>query len=139
MCLTVSHDPSWANHISKLASKATCRLGILWHTKSFLGTPEHLSSYKAFIHSLEYCSPLWVGIPASHLAQLDTVETKDFQINGISNNEVGPITSLSQTDQWSLSSSTSFLVLRPLLFSCLDPHPSRLLQGTHSPPSTLFG
>jgi len=58
----------------------SCRLGILHRTKSFLGTPELPSTNKAFIHSLmEYCSPLWDGSPASHLAQLDTVETKTFK------------------------------------------------------------
>ena len=57
--LTLSHDLSWANHISKLASKASHQLGILHHTKSFLGKPELLSSYKASIHSLmEYGFPL---------------------------------------------------------------------------------
>ena len=83
--LTLSCDLFWESHISKLASKARCRLGILHHAKSFLGTPELLSSCMAFIHSfMEYCSPLWAGSPASHLAQLDTVETKTFKIIGIS-------------------------------------------------------
>jgi len=38
--LTISHDLSWANHIPKLVSKASHQLGILRHTRSFLGTPE---------------------------------------------------------------------------------------------------
>ena len=63
-------------------------MGSLRHTKSFLGTPELLSTYKAYIHSLvEYCSPLWAGDPASHLAQLDAVEAKAFKIIGISRDE----------------------------------------------------
>ena len=41
----------------------------------------HHHHHKAFIHSLmEYCSPLWAGAPASHLAQLDAVETKAIKI-----------------------------------------------------------
>ena len=69
MGLTISHDLSWAKHISKLAPKPSCQLSILHRTKSFLGTPEVLSTYKAFICSLmEYCSPLWAGSPASQLA-----------------------------------------------------------------------
>ena len=57
--LTICHDLSWESHISKLASKASCRLGILHHAKSFLGTPEPLSTYKALICSLmEHFSPL---------------------------------------------------------------------------------
>ena len=75
--LTINHDPSWVNHISKLTSKASRRLGILRRTKSSLGTPELLSTYKAFIHSLmEYCSPFWPGSPASYIARLDAVETR---------------------------------------------------------------
>ena len=72
--LTISHDLSWASHISKLASKASHQMGILSHTKSLIGTPECISTYKAFIHSvMEYCSPIWAGSPASHLAQLDAM------------------------------------------------------------------
>ena len=57
--LTISHDLSWTNHILKLASKASGRLGILSCTKSFVDTPEFLSIDKVFIHSLmEYCSLL---------------------------------------------------------------------------------
>jgi len=37
--LTISHDLSLTNHISQLVSKARCRLGILLHATSFLGTP----------------------------------------------------------------------------------------------------
>ena len=61
------------------------RLGLLCCANSFLGTPELLSTYKAFIHSsLDHCSPLWA---VSHLAHLDAVETKAFMIIGISHDE----------------------------------------------------
>ncbi len=63
-------------------------VGILCQAKSFLGTPELLTTYKAFIcSSMEYCSPLWAGAPASHLARLHAVETKAFRIIGISRDE----------------------------------------------------
>ena len=42
--LTICHDLSWESHISMLASKASRRLGILHHAKSFLGTPELLTT-----------------------------------------------------------------------------------------------
>ena len=75
-----------------MASKASCRMGFLRHTKSVLGTPKLLSTYKTFIRSLmEYSSPLWAGPPASHFAQLDAVETKAFKINGISHDEAESI------------------------------------------------
>ena len=64
--LTISHNLSWVNHTSKLASKASRRLGILIRTKSFLKTPKLLSTNKDFIGSLmEYCSPVWASSPAS--------------------------------------------------------------------------
>ena len=50
--LTICHDLSWESHISNLASKASRRLGILRRAKSFHGTPEPLTTYKAFLHSL---------------------------------------------------------------------------------------
>ena len=57
--LTICHDLSWESYIFKLASKASRRLGILCRAKSFLGKPELVNTYKAFIRSLmEYCSLL---------------------------------------------------------------------------------
>ena len=59
-------------------------LAILHCTKSFLRTPELLSTNKAFICSLmEYFSPIWTGSPASHLAQLDASEANAFKIIGL--------------------------------------------------------
>ena len=83
---------SLANHISKLGCNARCRMGIIHHAKSFLGTPELISTNKAFILSLiEYCFPLWTGSPASHLPQPYTMETKAFNIIGISRDEPEPM------------------------------------------------
>ena len=58
--LTIKATPDihQAYHISSFVSKAS-HLGILHHTKSFLGN-QLLSTNKAFIQSLmEHCSPLW--------------------------------------------------------------------------------
>ena len=83
--LTICHDLSWESHISKLASKASHRLGILCRAKSFLGTPELLTTNKVFVRSLmAYWSPLWAGAPSSHLSRLHAVETKAFRLIGIS-------------------------------------------------------
>ena len=61
---------------------------ILCRAKSFLGPPELLTTYKAFVCRLmEYCSPFWAGPPASYLSRLHAVETKAFMIIGISRNE----------------------------------------------------
>ena len=113
--LSSSHDLSLANHISKLVFKASHRRGILHHSKSFLGTRELISTDKASIRSLmEYCSPLWAGSLASHLAQIDAAETKALKIIVISCDEAvsGPITSPSQTGRWSLC------LLPPPFWSC---------------------
>ena len=50
--LTISYDLFSANHISKLASNVSRRLGILRHTNYCLGTPELLFTSKAFIRRL---------------------------------------------------------------------------------------
>ena len=85
---TLSHDLSWANHISKLASRASHQLGIFHRAKSFLGIPQLLSTDEAFIHSLmEHCSPLWAGTADSHSAQLDAVDSRAFKSVEISHDE----------------------------------------------------
>ena len=86
--LTICHDLSCESHISNLASKASRQLGSLRRAKSFLGPPELLTTYKAFVPSLmEYFSFLSAGAPASHFFRLHSVETKAFRIIGISRNE----------------------------------------------------
>ena len=67
----------------------------------FLGPPELLTTYKAFVRSLmEYCSPLRADAPASHLSQLHAVETKAFRIIGISHGEAESLSlSLSHRSQ----------------------------------------
>ena len=84
--LTISNDLSWANHISKLASKANRRMGILHCTNSILAQLNSEPPIKAFIHSclMESFSPLSADSTASHLAHLDAVEIKAFKIIGIS-------------------------------------------------------
>jgi len=105
---------------TKVASKASRRLGILHRTKSFLGSRELLSTDMAIIHSLmEHCSsPLsWHTCltPCSAWCH----ETKAFKIIGISHDKAdsyGLITFPSQTGRWSLC-----LLLPPFL-SCSPPH-----------------
>ena len=104
----------------QLASKASHRLGIICRAKSFLGTTELLTTYKAFIHSLiEYWSPLWGGAPASRLSRIHPVETKAFRIIGISCGEAEfePLTLSLQVGQWSFC----------LLPSPLRSHPTPLI------------
>ena len=72
----------------------------------------HLNSYLLYVHPQLDGVLLshWTGtqptgtglVPASHLAQLDAMETKAFKIIGISNDEaecIGPITLPSLTGQ----------------------------------------
>ena len=152
--LTICHHLSWESHISKLASKASRRLGILRRAKSFLGTPELLTMYKAFIHSLmETCSPLWGGAPTSHLAPLHAVETKAFRIIGISRDEaesLGRCVCLSVSPSLFLSLSPeagrwSFCLLPSPLRSrpppprlCLRFLPAIFKQGAQGLPTTPF-
>ena len=60
--LTIIPYFSWANNISKSASKASRRLGILHQTKSF-GTPEFPSTYKSLhplLHGILLSSRSWL-------------------------------------------------------------------------------
>ena len=67
------------NHLSKFICKAILRCA-----KSFLGKSELLSAYKAFIHNtMEYCTLLCRGTPASHLALIDAKESKALKLIGM--------------------------------------------------------
>ena len=116
--------------------------GNLHRAKSFLGTPELLSTYKTFIHSLmEYCSRFSAGVLASHSVQLGAMETKAFKTIGISCDEAESLRpSLSHCRQ-----SGGLCVLPPPFWSCtrcsfmLCPPPPHLIQhGTHGAPSSPF-
>ena len=63
---------------------------------------------------MEYCSLLWGGAPASHLARLHAVENKAFRIIGISHDEAffGSLTLSPEAGRW------SFCLLRSPLWSC---------------------
>ena len=101
----------------------------LHHAKSFLGTPELLSTYKTFIHNLiEECSPLLDGAPASHLVQLENMETKALKITGISCDEAvcGPTPFTLQTGWWSQKHCSPSLI--NFSFSCLWNHLTHSLQ-----------
>ena len=123
--LSISHSLSWANHISKLASKISCRLGILRRTKSLFDTPELLSTYTAFIRSLmEYCSPLWAGSPASHLAQLDARKPRPSRLLEFPTMKLSLWAyhfAIAARLVVSLSFTVSSLVLHPLLMSRFVP------------------
>ena len=131
--LTICHDLSWKSHISKLASKASCRLGILRCAKSFLGPPELLTIYKAFVRSLmEYYSSLWAGAPTSHLSQLHAVENKAFRIIGMSRDEAESL-GLSLSHRRQVSGLSVFYCL----LSGLTPFPMVCLQ--YVPPHISAG
>ena len=66
------------NHLSKFICKAILRCA-----KSFLGKSELLSACKALIHNtMEYCTLLRTGTPASHLALIDAKESKVLKLIG---------------------------------------------------------
>ena len=46
---TINHNLSLAGHISKIVFKASSRLGMSCHVRSFLGRHELLTTYRAFI------------------------------------------------------------------------------------------
>ena len=91
------------------------------------------STYKTFIHSLmEHCSPLWAGSPASHLSQLNTVESTPSRLlesSVLKLNVRAYHFAIGDRLVVSLSSTAYFLVLHPLLFPCVVRPPPRFLQG----------
>uniref|UniRef100_A0A8C4PX44 RNA-directed DNA polymerase from mobile element jockey n=1 Tax=Eptatretus burgeri TaxID=7764 RepID=A0A8C4PX44_EPTBU len=141
--LSIWHDLSWESHISKLASIASQRLGILRRAKSFFGTPELLTTYKTFVCSMmEYCSPFWAGAPTSHLSRLQSVETEVFRIVCISRDEAESLgLSLSHRRQVSGLSVFCRLLsgLHPFPPLCLPSVPPIFPQSALGPPKTPSG
>ena len=83
--LTISTDQE-----AKLASKASCRMGILRRLKPFLAKSELLTVHKDFAHSsMVHCSSLRAGAPASHPSLRDSVASIAFDIIQITHYEAG--------------------------------------------------
>ena len=88
---------------------------------------------------MEYCSTLWADPPALHLAQLDTVETKAYEIIGISFDEAESM-GLSLCHHTKVGGLSVFYhLLSGFVPSALSVFcPPRFLQGSHGPASTSF-
>ena len=82
----ISWNLSWADHISKQASKTGHCLKILERFKSFLW----IQVCNAFIQSfIENGPPLWTGTTASHIVPLEALGCKAFHVTGISHHILG--------------------------------------------------
>ena len=88
--VTCNHSNSWVSLSAMIfLGQATFRSwppkpAVNWAhcivRKSFLCTHKRPYTDKVFISSLmEYCFPIWAGSPASHPAQLDSMEIKAFR------------------------------------------------------------
>ena len=90
---------------------------------------------------MEYCSSLWAGTPASHLAQLDAMETKAYKIIGMSHDEAESMGLLLSHRRQVGGLSVFYRLLSGLAPSALSilcsPHP-RFLQVTYGPPLSLL-
>jgi len=81
--LTVSATLSWSVHIRKTAAHASRAVALLRRAKPFLSRATLCTIYKTFVRSrMEYCSPLWMGAPASALRLLDRVQARAVKIMG---------------------------------------------------------
>ena len=120
----------------------TRQLGIIHRTKSVIINiiRRHRSIYKAFVHSLmEYCSLLYAGFPASHLAQHDAMETKVFKMIGISHDEAESLVlSLSHRRQVGDLSVFYHLLSGLAPPALLRFVPTTFPQGAQGPPTTPF-
>ena len=61
--IAISHDLSWADHVSKLASKASRRLSILHCARSFLVQSELLTTFLHSLSSLNFWQPTFIPWP----------------------------------------------------------------------------
>ena len=88
---------------------------------------------------MEYCSPLWAGVPASHLSRLHAVETKAFMIIGVSCDEAASL-GLSLSHHRQVGGLSVFYRLLSGLAPCSvcdlsPPYFCRVLKVRQHPPS----
>ena len=81
--LTVTATLSWTEHIRKVAAHANRAVALLRRAKPYLSRASLCTIYKTHVRSrMEYCSPLWLGAPASALQLLDRVQARAGKILG---------------------------------------------------------
>ena len=81
--LTLTHNLSWSPHIKKIAANANRALALLRRARPVLSSPALSTICKSFVRSrMEYCSPLWMGAPATVLGLLDRVQSKAAKLLG---------------------------------------------------------
>jgi len=84
-----SSDLSWRGHLSTVSERATRQLGALRRAKRYLSRRSLVILYKSIVRStLEYCCPLWVGSPASHLDILNRIQRRGTSILGLSSEKL---------------------------------------------------
>ena len=81
--LDISSNASWEKYNLGIAKSASMRVGCLYRAKQFLHPEAILYLYKATIRPLmEYCSHIWGGASACHLALLDRVQKRIINLVG---------------------------------------------------------
>ena len=79
LCIEISSNLSWRNHIESIAKSVSKKLGVLFRCRSFFSSSELLRLFVGLIRScLEYCSHVWGGSPFTRI--LDRVEAKAFRL-----------------------------------------------------------
>ena len=81
--LILTHCLTWGAHVESVYRKANRSLALLRRARPVLNSKGISTIYKSFVRSqLEYCSPLWLGAPATALARLDRIQVRAVRIMG---------------------------------------------------------
>jgi len=74
---------SWKTHITNIAKSASKAISHLYRARHVISRKQLATIYKSHVRSrLEYCSPVWLGAPATSLALLDRVQAKAAKLLG---------------------------------------------------------
>ena len=81
--LTITCKMSWKTHITNIAKSASKAISHLYRARHVISRKQLATIYKSHVRSrLEYCSPVWLGAPATSLALLDRVQAKAAKLLG---------------------------------------------------------
>ena len=77
LCITISYDLSWSDHIHKVINKANRVLGLIKHMLGPKSALEFSLLYKSLVRSiLEYATPVWSPYLVKDMVLLEKVQRR---------------------------------------------------------------
>ena len=76
LCITISDNMDWGQHISEISSKATKILGFYYRNLAFASKSTKEVAYETLVRlKLEYAAPIWSPYSKLQINQVEKVQT----------------------------------------------------------------